>query len=147
MAGRTTWVSRRRIPYGRKPLRCNRNRRGYRMEIQQLEFLKHVFHFKRQVYLDHNATTPVSRRVRRKMNQALEFHYGNASSFYGAGRKSAELIEQARRQVADAIHADANEVFFTSCATESNNAVLKAVRAHFYPKKMKIVSTPIEHHS
>jgi cysteine desulfurase len=117
------------------------------MEIQQLEFLKHVFHFKRQVYLDHNATTPVSSHVQRKMNHALKFHYGNASSFYGAGRKSAELIEQARQQVADAIHANANEVFFTSCATESNNAVLKSVSAHFYPKKRKIVSTPIEHPS
>ena len=116
------------------------------MEIEQLEFLKHVFHFKRQVYLDHNATTPVSSRVR-KMNDVLKSHYGNASSFYGMGRQSAELIEKARQQVAGAIHAGANEVFFTSCATESNNAVLKSVSAQFYPNKKKIISTPIEHHS
>jgi cysteine desulfurase len=117
------------------------------MEIQQLEFLKHVFHFNRPVYLDHNATTPVSSRVQRKMNQALKLHYGNPSSFYGAGRKSAELIEQARQKVADAIQADADEVFFTSCATEANNAVLRSVSAHFPPTKRKIVSTPIEHPS
>ena len=123
------------------------------MEIQQLEFLKHVLQFKRHVYLDHNATTPVSGRVQRRMNQALASHYGNPSSFYGSGRKAAELIEQARQQVADAIQADANEVIFTSCATESNNAVLKSVSAHFYPHnhfyphKRKIVSTPIEHPS
>ena len=117
------------------------------MEIQQLEFLKHLIRFNRQVYLDHNATTPVSDRVRRKMNLALKYHYGNPSSLYGIGRKSAELMEQARQQVADAIHADPPEIYFTGCATESNNAVLKSVSAYFYPKKKKIISTPIEHPS
>src|SRR5215216_781343 len=117
------------------------------MEIQQLEFLKHLIRFNRHVYLDHNATTDVSSHVRRKMNQVLEHHYGNPSSFYGIGRKSAEIIEQARQQVASAIHADSHEVYFTGCATESNNAVLKSVSAHFFPKKKKIISTPIEHPS
>ncbi len=117
------------------------------MEIQMLEFLKHIFRFNRRVYLDHNATTPVSARVQRKMAQALKSHYGNASSFYGLGRKSAELMEQARGQVADAIRADPPEILFTGCATESNNAVLKSVSAHFYPQKKKIISTPIEHPS
>lgn len=117
------------------------------MEIQMLEFLKHVFRFNRRVYLDHNATTPVSARVYRKMDQALKYHYGNPSSFYGIGRKSAEMMEQARGQVADAIHADPSEIYFTGCATESNNAVLKSVSAHFYPNKKKIISTLIEHPS
>ena len=117
------------------------------MEIQHFEFLKHLIRFNRHVYLDHNATTNVSSRVHRKMNQVLQHHYGNPSSFYGIGRKSAELIEQARGHVADAIHADPHEIYFTGCATESNNAVLKSVSAHFYPKKKKIISTPIEHPS
>ena len=117
------------------------------MEIEHLEFLKHLFRFKRQVYLDHNATTPVSTRVRRKMDRVLKNYYGNPSSFYGIARKSAELIEQARQGVADAIHADSPEIYFTGCATESNNAVLKSVSDTFYPQKKKIVSTPIEHPS
>ena len=117
------------------------------MEIQYFEFLKHLIRFNRHVYLDHNATTPVSDRVRRRMEQVLKNHYGNPSSFYGMGRKSAGMIEQARQQVAKAIHADPSEVHFTGCATESNNAVLKSVAAHFYPQKKKIVSTPIEHPS
>ena len=87
------------------------------MEIQYFEFLKHLIRFDRHVYLDHNATTDVSSRVQRKMNQVLKDHYGNPSSFYGIGRKSAELIEQARQQVAGAIHADPHEVYFTASAT------------------------------
>lgn len=117
------------------------------MEIKYLEFLKHLVRFNRRVYLDHNATTPVSGRVRSRMDQALKYHYGNPSSFYGIGRKSAELLEKARQHVANAIHADPAEVYFTACATESNNAVLKSVAARFYPQKKKIVSTPIEHPS
>jgi len=117
------------------------------MEIQHFEFLKHLIRFNRHVYLDHNATTNVSSRVHRKMDQVLRHHYGNPSSFYGLGRKSAEIIEQARGHVAEAIHANPHEIYFTGCATESNNAVLKSVSAHFFPKKKKIISTPIEHPS
>jgi cysteine desulfurase len=117
------------------------------MEIQYFEFLKRLIRFNRYVYLDHNATTYVSSRVQRKMNQVLKDHYGNPSSFYGIGRKSAEIVEQARQDVADAIRADPHEIYFTGCATESNNAVLKSVSAHFFPKKKKIISTPIEHPS
>ncbi len=117
------------------------------MEIKYFEFAKHLIRFNRQVYLDHNATTPVSDHVRSKMDRALKYHYGNPSSFYGIGRKSAGLLEEAREQVANAIHAAPYEVIFTACATESNNAVLKSVAAHFYPQKKKIISTPIEHPS
>lgn len=117
------------------------------MEIQYFEFIKHLLRFNRRVYLDNNATTPISQRVQRKMRQALRHYYGNPSSFYGIARRSAEMIEQARRQVAQAIHADPAEIIFTAGATESNNTALTSVAAHIFPKKKKIVSTPIEHPS
>jgi len=117
------------------------------VKLGQFEFLKYVFRSKRQVYLDHNATTSVSRRVRHTMNRILKYHYGNPSSLYKIAGRSAGLIEQARHRVADAIHADPLEVCFTGCATESNNAVLKSLSTYFLPKKKKIISSPIEHHS
>lgn len=117
------------------------------MDIKYFEFVKYLFRFNRRVYLDHNATTPISSRVLSKMSQALKYHYGNPSSFYGAGRKSAGFLEEARQHVAKAIHSEPSEVIFTSCATEANNAVLKSAAAHFYPHRKKIVSTPIEHPS
>ena len=117
------------------------------MEIQYFSFLKHLIRFNRRVYLDHNATTPVSNRVRKAMEKVLKHQYGNPSSFYEIGRKSAGMVEQAREQVAQAIHADPSEVIFTSCASESNNAAIKSAAAHFYPQKKKIIATPIEHPS
>jgi cysteine desulfurase len=117
------------------------------MEIEQLAFLKHLFRFKRQVYLDHNATTAVSPHVQSMMTHALKHSYGNASSLYEMGRKSAGIIEKAREAVAMAIHAYPQEIYFTSCASESNNAVLKSLSKHFYPDKKKIIASPIEHPS
>jgi cysteine desulfurase len=121
------------------------------MEIQFLKSVKHavgvIFGLHRQVYFDHNATTNVSRRVRRKINRILKHHHGNPSSLYRSARRAAGIVDQSRQQVANAIQADPQEVFFTGCATESNNAVLKSVSARFFPEKKKIISTPIEHPS
>jgi cysteine desulfurase len=117
------------------------------MDIKQFAFLKHSLRSRRYVYLDHNATTRVSSQVRRRMNQVLKHDYGNPSALYEIARKSAKIMEKARQQLAEAIHAMPDEIYFTGCATESNNAVLKSVSHHFYPKKNKIISTPIEHPS
>lgn len=117
------------------------------MDIRQFEFLRHLFRIKRHVYLDHNATTNVTRHVRRTVNHALKHNYGNPSSLYSIARKSAEIMEEAREYVANAVHADSQEIYFTGCATESNNAVLQSVSSYFYPEKKKIITTPIEHPS
>jgi cysteine desulfurase len=81
------------------------------------------------------------------MNHVLKYCYGNPSSLYGIARESACILEDARQKVADSIHADSHEIYFTGCATESNNAVLKSVSNHYFPKKKKIISPPIEHPS
>lgn len=117
------------------------------MEVQHFAFLKYLLRFKRQVYLDYNATTNVSRRVRKTINEVLKRNYGNPSALYGMGRKSAEILENARQSVANTIHADPQEIFFTGCATESNNALLKSLSNYFAPRRRKIISTPIEHPS
>jgi cysteine desulfurase len=103
--------------------------------------------FKRSVYLDNNATTYVSSPVRKTMNRVLKHHWGNPSSGYQKGKTAFQIVEKAREQVAISIHAHPHEIYFTGCATESNNAVLKTLSDHFYPKKKKIISTPIEHPS
>jgi cysteine desulfurase len=102
---------------------------------------------KRNIYFDHNATTHIAPPVRSVMNRVLKSYWGNPSSGYAKGKMSAQIIEKAREHVAAAIGAHSHEVYFSSCATESNNALLKTVSDHFYPKKNRIISTPIEHPS
>lgn len=103
--------------------------------------------FKRNVYLDNNATTYVSSPVRRTMNRVLRYHWGNPSSGYQKGKTAFQIIEHAREQFAKSINAYSHEIYFTGSATECNNAVLKTLSNHFYPDKKKIISTPIEHPS
>jgi len=103
--------------------------------------------FKRNVYLDNNATTYVSSPVRRTMNRVLRYHWGNPSSGYQKGKTAFQIIEHAREQFAKSINAHSHEIYFTGSATECNNAVLKTLSNHFYPEKKKIISTPIEHPS
>ncbi len=102
----------------------------------------------RPIYLDYAATTPVDERVAQTMMQCLtrDGIFGNAASrSHFFGWKAEEAIEHARRQVADAIHADPREIVWTSGATESDNLAIKGV-AEFYQKKGKhIITSKIEH--
>lgn len=106
-----------------------------------------MFRLQRNVYLDNNATTPISVRVQKKMMSVLKRHYGNPSSQYQLGRDSAEIIEQARAQVAAAIGANAEQILFTGSATEANNQVIQALCQQAPADRRKIISSPIEHSS
>jgi len=61
--------------------------------------------FKRNVYLDNNATTYVSSSVRKTMKRVLKYHWGNPSSGYQKGKNAFQIMEQARERVAKSIHA------------------------------------------
>ncbi len=106
-----------------------------------------MFRLRRRVYCDNNATTVVSPAVRKRVNRVLARAYGNPSSLYKIARDSAAILSDARRTVAAAINAEPAGIVFTGGASEANNAILKAAAEHFFPRKKRIVSTPIEHAS
>jgi len=103
---------------------------------------------KRFVYADNAATTRVSDSVLQSMIPYLTEKYGNASSIYSLARDSCRAIEAAREKVAAALGAEAREIFFTSCGTESDNWAVKGA-AHAMAKKGKkhIITTVFEHHA
>ncbi|MDP2226763.1 MAG: IscS subfamily cysteine desulfurase [Moraxellaceae bacterium] len=103
---------------------------------------------KRPIYLDYSATTPVDPRVAAKMVECLtqEGNFGNpASRSHAYGWQAEEVVEAARRDVADLVKADPREIVWTSGATESDNLAIKGA-AHFYQGKGRhIVTSKIEH--
>lgn len=100
-----------------------------------------------KVYMDNAATTKLSPDVLNAMMPYLTDIYGNASSVHAFGREAHEGVEHARNQVAAAINASPDEIFFTAGGTESDNMAIKGV-AHKYAKKGKhIITTAIEHHA
>ena len=100
------------------------------------------------IYLDYQSTTPVDPRVREAMLPALTEWFGNpSSSQHPYGWTAREAVAQARERVAQLIHADAAEIIFTSCATESNNLALKGVAESFAMKGDHVIVSAIEHAS
>jgi cysteine desulfurase len=99
----------------------------------------------RIVYADNNATTPVAPEVVEAMAPFFTEAYFNPSSMYEAARGPAAAIAAARASIARHLGAARpEEILFTSCATESNNAALVgAVRAN--PERRHIVTTAVEH--
>lgn len=103
------------------------------------------------IYLDNSATTPIDPEVLEAMLPYLKEEYGNPSSkHYTLAVNAEKAIEKARTQVADLISANPNEIIFTSCASESNNMILKGVSDYlkFYENKGNhIITSTVEHKS
>jgi len=101
-------------------------------------------------YLDHNATTPVRPEVVDAMLPWLRDYYGNPNSAYSLGQRARAAVERAREQVAALLGAaDASEIVFTSCGSESDALAIAgaAWQAHDETKgkRRKVVTTKIEH--
>ena len=100
------------------------------------------------IYLDHSATTPVDPRVVDAMAPYWTEMYGNPSSVYGLGRRSAAALEDARRTVARILNAQPAEIVFTSCGTESDNLAIRGTALAAAAKgRRHLITTPIEHHA
>ena len=97
------------------------------------------------IYLDNNATTQVAPAVAQAIAPYSTEKYGNASSMYPLAAEAKKAMDIARAEVADLIGADyADEIIFTSCATESDNtAIFSAVRS--FPQKKHIITSAVEH--
>lgn len=101
---------------------------------------------KTPVYLDYNASTPVDKRVLEKMLPFFSEHFGNANSkTHSYGWHAEEAVKIARTQVAQLINAEADELVFTSGATESINLAIKGVYANYHKKGNHIIAVTSEH--
>ncbi len=96
------------------------------------------------IYLDSAATTPVRREVLDAMWPYLTAEFGNPSSSYALGHRSAEALKLARATIAAILNCRASEIIFTSGGTEADNLAVKGI-ALANPRGRHIVTTPIEH--
>jgi cysteine desulfurase len=103
----------------------------------------------RTVYLDHAATTPMVPAAVEAMSAHL-LDVGNASSLHASGRRARRVVEEARESIAASLGARPGEVVFTSGGTEADNLALKGAfwsRRSADPRRVRILSTGIEHHA
>jgi len=99
------------------------------------------------IYLDCAATTPIDKRVLDTINYYLSIDYGNAGSHnHIYGSRASKAVEEARKSIAKLAGCEADEVYFTSGATEANNlAILGLANAARLEGKTHFVTTTIEH--
>ncbi|MDR1418607.1 MAG: cysteine desulfurase [Endomicrobium sp.] len=101
----------------------------------------------KQVYLDNQSNTKLDKKVFDAMIPFFTDYYGNPQSIYSLGAASKDVLDLARIQVANFINADAKEIIFTSCATESNNLIIKGIAESLKNKGKHIIVSVIEHFS
>jgi len=97
------------------------------------------------IYLDYNGTTPHDPEVIAAMRPFLETEFGNPSSSHWYGIRPKRAVEKARQQVAGLLNCQAEEVFFTSGGTESNNHAIKGMARTLKDKGRHIITSTIEH--
>ena len=97
------------------------------------------------IYLDNSATTKLDEEVLKEMLPYLRENYGNPSSAYRIGRENKNIIENIRKQVADVLNANSNEIYFTSGGSEADNMAIKGVAYANQNKGKHIITSKIEH--
>ncbi len=99
----------------------------------------------KQIYFDHNATTPVDGEVFEAMKPYLTKEWGNPSSIHWAGRGPRKAIDDAREQVCEFLGCTPVELIFTSSGSESDNLAIKGVAYARKKKGNHIITTKVEH--
>jgi len=99
------------------------------------------------VYVDHVAAMPLHPKVYEAMVPYLREYYGNPSSVHEDGEKAREALEEARGKIARLIGSQEEEIYFTSCGTESNNLALKGIAWAHQGRGKEIIISSVEHFS
>ena len=94
------------------------------------------------LYFDNSATTPIDQDVQSLMSDLNQNIYGNPSSIYASGRNAKNIIEIARRKLANAINSRPSEIIFTGGGSEANNIVLWDM---VHKKRNHVITSSIEH--
>jgi cysteine desulfurase len=102
---------------------------------------------KKRIFLDYASITPVDKRVQAEMGRVQKMTFANPSALYKEALVAKDLVQEARKKIADILHCQKTEVIFTSGGTESNNLALLGIFEKFKTSKIvpHIITTTIEH--
>lgn len=98
----------------------------------------------REIYLDNNATTKVDEAVFEEMRPYFCEVYGNPSSMHFFGGQVQIKVDEARKRVATLLGALPDEIIFTACGTESDNAAIRSA-LEIFPERRHVITSRVEH--
>ena len=100
---------------------------------------------KEKIFFDNASTTRIDPEVLEEMDPYLKEQYGNPSSLHDFGDNAKKAVDKSRKQAADLVGANEEEIYFTSCGTESNNLALWGLTKAHKDRGNHIISSSIEH--
>lgn len=100
-----------------------------------------------QAYLDNSATTPLCKKAKDKMHDAIENIWGNPSSLHEKGIEADELLRNARKKLSQVLSCNENEIFFTSGGTEGNNLAVFGAAYRNRRNGNRVITSAVEHPS
>ncbi|WP_456401452.1 cysteine desulfurase family protein [Persephonella sp.] len=98
------------------------------------------------IYFDNASTTKTIPKISKNIGLWMEEFFGNPNSIHSDGQKSRRVIENVRMYISSLLNVESEEIIFTSCATESNNTIIRGLYES-YPEKNEVIVSPIEHKS
>ena len=101
----------------------------------------------KRINFDHLASSPILPEVREAMLPFWGEEIGNPLSQHVFGEKPAKAVEEARQNVAHLIHAEPEEIIFTSGGSEANNLAIKGIAQAYAKKGKHLIASPVEHYS
>ncbi len=101
---------------------------------------------KLMIYFDNAATTKVIKKACDAAISAMEINFANPSSLHSLGISAEKIVKEARASISDALSCEPDEIFFTSCGSESNNLAIFGAAARS-GKKKHMITTAFEHPS
>ncbi len=101
----------------------------------------------KNIYLDNAATTKMYPEVKEAMLPYMEDKFANSSTNYETGIENRHVLERAREKIAGCIGAEAEEIFFTSGGSESDNWAIKCLAGDNKKKGTHIITQRTEHHA
>ena len=99
----------------------------------------------KNIYFDNASTTPIRSEVISAITHSMQLDFGNPSSTHSFGRSAKSSLELCRKQIASLLNCSAQELIFTSGATEANNWILRSAIQSL--KTSRIITSKIEHHA
>src|SRR3989344_2481264 len=100
---------------------------------------------KKEIYLDHAATTPLAKEVLKEMIPYFSENYGNPGSFHQKGLTAKTAVDEAREKIASILNCSPEEIIFTSGGTEGDNRAVKGTAFARRGEGTHLITTKIEH--
>ena len=99
------------------------------------------------IYLDHAATTPISKTALEVYVNVSQHYFGNPSSLHDIGSEAKQILDASRKTIANLLHCESDEIYFTASGTEANQLAIQSLLSSVQVENPHVIISNTEHSS